>query len=589
MNPSAAGLPAGIDPPLETLTALAVDCQTTGARSGRDHVVEIGWARIDPVAGLAPQDPCAHLLALPEGARLTPVVAKLTGVQASDLETALEPEAAWQRLLAAAGDLPVPARGAGGILLIHYARFEVPFLEALHARCGYDGNLPFEIVCTHAIARRLLPHLPRCGLRALAGYFGVTLGERKRAADHAAATRGIWAHLVPLLTSKGIRRWSQLAAWLRRPPAADRAARIYPMPDPLRRGLPDAPGVYRMRRGNGDLLYVGKTRSLRRRINSYFQSRRRHPEHILEMLTQARSLDYTPTPTALEAALLEADLIKEAAPPYNIALKPREAAPAYFTQDFQTAGIPGDPKCPVGPLPAERSLAAFRFVVSWCGRPEPALPQGEEALAAAFDMPATYLPPGGILEEGLDRYREFCAFPGDLTRTGRLLLKRGLLLWRQHQGACSERDAQMDVGGEDDVPNDWDVAAVVAMLDGIVRRGSQLVRRGRWLQILANASLCWHTAGQKPLAERRLHIREGRIYPGTQGTAGDPMAFPSSPATLPVFLERAVFTTAATYDRMRVLTTELRRLTGERRFVRIQPAVGGIIGRRGLARLLNLI
>ena len=588
MNPPAAGNPTNTDPPLAKLSALALDCQTTGASAERDHLVEIGWARIDAAADRMTAASCACLAALPDGVALPPRIARLTGVRASDLETALAPEAVWQRLLAAAGDLPVPANGAGGILLIHYARFEVPFLEALHARCGYDGGLPFEIVCTHAIARRLLPQLPRCGLRALAGYFGVPLGEHKRAADHAAATRGIWEHLVPLMKAQGIRRWSQLAAWRDRPPVSHRAARTYPMPPPLRRDIPDVPGVYRMRRSNGDLLYVGKARSLKRRINSYFQSRRRHPEHILEMLTQAHDLDYTPTPTALEAALMEADIIKQAAPPYNVALKPREAAPAYFARDFQTAGTPGRPGFPVGPLPTERALAAFRFVVSWCGREEPALPRREEALVAAVDMPAAYLPPRDVLEEGLNRYRAICASPGDLADTARLLLKRGLVLWRQHQAARAERDDAMTGEGEKDALNDWDAPAVAAMLDGIVRRGSQLVRRGRWLQILSNARLSWETAGPGAYAERTLQIRMGRIDPGDQATTGEATAIPPSPDTRPA-VARTVFTSAATYDRMRVLTTELRRLTGEGRRVHIRPAVGGSVDRRGLVRLLNLI
>ncbi len=578
-----AGHPGGIDPPLEKLSALALDCQTTGASAERDHVFEIGWRRIDPTADRRPGAADTCLVALPEGVELPPRIARLTGVRASEFEAALEPDAAWQRLLAAAKGLPVPAGAAGGLLMIHYARFEVPFLEGLHARCGSGGGLPFQVVCTHAIARRLLPHLPRCGLRALAGYFGVALGEHKRAADHAAATQGIWEHLVPLLAAEGIRRWSQLSDWLGRPPVSSRVARTYPMPHTLRRETPDAPGVYRMRRGNGDLLYVGKAQSLRRRINSYFQSGRRHPEHILEMLTQARRLDYTPTPTALEAALMEADLIKAAAPPYNIALKPREVAPVFFAEDFQTAGTPDCPGFPVGPLPSERSLAAFRFVVSWCGRSEPTLPRREATLAAVFDLPAAYLPPRAVLEEGLNTYREICAGPGDLTFTGRLLLKRGLVLWREHLAARPEGDDDVDGGGEDDDMNAWSVPAVVALVDGIVRRGSQLVRRGRWLRILANASLCWETAEQRSHTARILHIREGRIDPGPHDAAGR-TAFHSRPPAA-----RTVFTSAATYDRLRVLTTELRRLVGEGRQVRILPAVGGPIERQGLVRLLNLI
>ncbi len=585
MNPSPVGIAPGIDPPLAQLAALALDCQTTGASVVRDHVLEIGWARIGPVSVSTPEDPCAYLVALPDGAKIPPKIAKLTGIQDRDLKTAHRPRKAWRRLLMATAHLPVPAGGPGGVVLIHYTRFEIPFLNVLHVRCGHDGALPFQIVCTHAIARRLLPHLPRCGLRALAGYFGASLDERKRAADHAAATRTIWEGLVPLLAAKGVRQWSQLAAWLRRPPASGRVLKHYPMPRRLRLDTPDNPGVYRLRRSNGDLLYVGKARSLKRRINSYFQSRRRHPEHILEMLTQACDLDYFSTPTALEAALLEADLIQRSAPPYNIALKPRATAPVYFSDDFQTAGLPGSPEYPVGPLPSEKSLAAFRFVVAQCGRSNPALPGDAKELAVATDMPAAYLPPRSVLGEGLGLYRKICASPGDSTRTARRLLKRGLFLWRQDQAArmvAVEEKGGIKTGDD----KAWSAAAVVALLDGIVRRGSQLVRRGRWLEILANATLCWEALGRDASDVHTLGIQLGRIH-AVPAEVISTKAAPLPPLSRTAC--RPAFTSAATYDRLRVLTTELRRLIGEGRRARILPASGGCIENSGLARILNLI
>ena len=70
---------------------------------------------------------------------------------------------AWRELTNEAASLtqqPAPT-------VIHFARFEQPFLRMLAA-----GVFPLDVVCTRDIARRLLPDLPRCSLRALAGYFG---------------------------------------------------------------------------------------------------------------------------------------------------------------------------------------------------------------------------------------------------------------------------------------------------------------------------------------------------------------------------------------------------------------------------------
>ncbi len=587
MTPIAAGIRDCPDPPLKKLIALGLDCQTTGPSAARDYLLEIGWVRIDPSSAMVPSESCAHLVALPDGVQVPPKVAQLTGVRDFDLKTAQAPEQVWRKLLKAVADIPATAGGSGGIVLIHYARFETPFLKGLHARCCPGAELPFQIVCTHTIARRLLPHLPRCGLRALAGYFGDPVGEPKRAGDHAAATRSIWHGLIPLLGAEGVRKWSHLMSWLNRPAASVRRSKEYPMPRTQRLNAPDSPGIYRLRRANGDLLYVGKARSLKRRINSYFQSRRRHPEHILEMLTQARDLDYTLTPSALEAALLEADLIKQAIPPYNIALKPREYAPVYFSENYQSAGRPGTPGLTVGPLPSERALAAFRFVVIQCGRSNPALPANAQELAAALNAPASYLPPRSVLEDGLNLYRKICGPPADLTFTGRRLLKRGLRLWRQDQTGrrdASEDEETVRAGAE----KAWSAPEVVTMLDGIVRRGSQLVRRGRWLEILASATLRWEAAGPGSCTEHALCIRQGRIHAGPDGAISDGDAPSRSPAAARAAC-RHIFTSAATYDRLRVLSTELRRLIGEGRRVHVLPAVGGPLDNRALARLLNLI
>jgi hypothetical protein len=361
------------------------------------------------------------------------------------------------------------------------------------------------------------------------------------------------------------------------------------MPRSLRLDAPDHPGVYRLRRSNGDLLYIGKARSLKRRINSYFQAHRRHGTHILEMLTQAQTFDYDLTPTALEAALLEADLIKQAAPPYNIHLKPRQTAPVFFSDDFQSAGAPDNPEHAIGPLPAERPLKAFRFVVAQCGQPNSDLPADAGELAAALAIPERYLPPVSVFTVGLKMYREICGCREDLRHTGRQLLKRGLVLWRlrQNQAPCIEVDDDQTAPAADG-EKEWTTEAVVEMLDGIVRQGSQLVRRGRWLQILANGTLRWNTSDRENAPERTLHIQNGRVRSATETAAGKSLAAPT-PADHSRLACRRIFTSAATYDRLRVLTTELRRLLAEDRQVTLAPAVGGGVGNRALERLLDLI
>ena len=80
--------------------------------------------------------------------------------------------------------------------------------------------------------------------------------------------------------------------------------------------LPDTPGVYLMKNGKGQIIYVGKATSLKRRVSSYFT--RPRDERISQMVSEIRSIDYIQKPTAIEALILEANLIKYYFPPYNV-------------------------------------------------------------------------------------------------------------------------------------------------------------------------------------------------------------------------------------------------------------------------------
>lgn len=73
--------------------------------------------------------------------------------------------------------------------------------------------------------------------------------------------------------------------------------------------LPAHPGVYFMKDAAGKLMYVGKATSLRTRVSSYFL--RPADARIEKMVSQIAEIDYMETPTAIEALMLEAELIKK--------------------------------------------------------------------------------------------------------------------------------------------------------------------------------------------------------------------------------------------------------------------------------------
>lgn len=564
--------------PLEDLRVLVLDIQATASNPSRGHLIEIGWVGTSAaeVTGIGEQSlPTAtFLFPVPKKKPLPRNILRLTGIKDEEFKQALSENKIRQKLFTEVKE--IVKRNSLSICptVIHYARYEEPFLRMLQQKEDPDELFPLQLICTHRIAAALLPGLPRKGIRAVSGYFGYSLSEFRRSFSHVAATAFVWRHLVSMLKSRlGIETCQDFFSWLEKvsvAPTGKNKCREYPMDPQDRTDLPHRPGVYRMLRSNGDVLYIGKATSLKQRIASYFYKHSRHPEHILEMLSQAQKLDFTCTDTALEAALLETDEIKLKHPPYNKALQEKERKLYFCSPDFlQCLPQPGK-SLKVGPLPDERS---FYALAALDGLMEPAAREviTPDLINTIYDTRAEFAPEQDCFTAGFNSFLE--EHEEHFIHRSRFLdfMRLGSFFWK-------EKMLEVPVPEEEESPQpdvpEWTPERVVKALKSVIRRGTHQVRRSRWLCRLSESILVWEESNK---VRHRLVFSRGKLLR----------------QQLPDF-SRSICTRQKTfdltvYDRLRVLTTEMKRLTEEAENIELQLGKNLILKKEKLQEIFKWV
>jgi DNA polymerase-3 subunit epsilon len=440
-------------------------------------------------------------------------------------------------------------------------------------------------------------------LRATAGYLGYSVPELRRSAFHTAATAFIWRKAVQLLEEQEVHTLEELLDWLDTPlPASRSSDRNFPMAPGLRLSLPQQPGVYRMLRSNGDLLYVGKATSLKQRVSSYFYKGKKntHTERTLEMLTQASALDFTVTGSVLEAALLESDEIKEHSPAYNVALRQRDREISFFSRDLLQSASQAEDFYPIGPMPSKESLAPFAVIKDLLGSAATDWNRSNENIPSlALGTRPEYAPELECFHTGFrlfqERHEEILkklnyqyTFSRHPVR-GLMTLGKKFHLQRLEELAQEEsREEEVEIE-EPETPGEWvwTPEAVANAFESIIRRSAHLIRQARWFCLLSESALVWDrgdTVGGQP---RLLVFRSGAIVHREYLVQGQRV--PPPPGYLRPFWVRQRNFDLKTYDRMRVLTTELRRLvsydTDRNIELRLSPAA--ILKRGAIVKALT--
>jgi excinuclease ABC subunit C len=91
--------------------------------------------------------------------------------------------------------------------------------------------------------------------------------------------------------------------------------------------LPDSPGVYRFYNSDNELIYIGKAKNLKKRVNSYFTKAAGVNRKTVRLVSEIESIEYTVSDTEFDALLLENNFIKQNQPKYNILLKDDKTFP----------------------------------------------------------------------------------------------------------------------------------------------------------------------------------------------------------------------------------------------------------------------
>jgi hypothetical protein len=330
--------------------------------------------------------------------------------------------------------------------------------------------------------------------------------------------------------------------------------------------------VYRFLRSNGDVLYVGKATSLKKRVSSHFTKQSGATERALEMLTQVSDIAFTATSTALEASLLETLTIKQLNPPYNVQLVPGERGVWFASADLLHAAAEPDDVHRFGPLSSRYSARALGALVQLLAG-EPA---SESRRAAVVGAPLRWGPDETSFNEGFALFTE-----RHLQHISEQLSpkQRAFRVARALVGLLPEEPEEEPV---DDAPKVWDGPRVRRHLERALPQAYQVLRRASWLCRLASSSVSYREPGSGVTRFLLLHGAE-------LIEAGDLAAEASLPAPRAQSVRDAQLCfNAARYDSLRILSTELKRILRDGGDVTVRLSPSRTLRAAALARVLRV-
>ena len=270
------------------------------------------------------------------------------------------------------------------------------------------------------------------------------------------------------------------------------------------------------------------------------------------MLTQVHDIQTTLTRTPLEAALLENERIKALSPPYNVQLLGGDPRTWFCSADLVAASTERNDVHRYGPLPSTFSVRALGAISALLSGESPT----RSSRARAVGVADRWAPDEAVFASGFADFTERHALDGLSTTTEirrSLVVVAKKLLGAAKAGAAAEA-ADLESDDSSGVPG-WDAERVVRHLERGVALAYQLLQRARWLCLLYDSAVVFR---EPPSEHARLLLLQG----GSIVDARDLLPSETVPAPLAArpLRERQSAFDRALYDRLRTLTTELKRV-----------------------------
>jgi DNA polymerase-3 subunit epsilon len=270
-----------------------LDIETTGGKYNEEGITEIAIYKFD---GHQIVDQFCSLVN-PER-NIQPFVVNLTGINNQMLRNAPKFHEVAKRIIEITD---------GCTIVAHNAQFDNRILSTEFDRLGY----PFEknMLCTVELSKKLIPDLPSYSLGKLVRSLGIPITDRHRAQGDAKAT----VELFKLLLEKDIEKVI-ISETIKKDPKRQLEPELLDIIE----AAPTTTGVYYMHRKNGKIIYVGKSKNIKKRLIQHFTNDNKKSKKIqLEVV----SVSYEETGNDLIAQLKESQEIKKLKPIFNHALK----------------------------------------------------------------------------------------------------------------------------------------------------------------------------------------------------------------------------------------------------------------------------